>query len=411
MRIAYQYKLKLTLNQESQLDKWLYLCRNLYNTLLADRFDWWSNNRSSLNACSIVTTVILLRDNPDFYAQKRWLTSVKAEDSRYKNVQSQVLQNVVERVKNTFDRFIKGDKDRKHSGKPRFKGENRYRSLTFPQLKDDCIVGNKINLPKFGWVKFIKHREIPEGFKVKTATITKKVDGWYLTLSLEDKTVPTIIPDVDINKAVGIDLGLKDFLATSEGEYVPIPQYYRKAEKKLKKLQRSVSRKKKGSKRRQKAVNRLALQHKKIVDTRKDFHFKTAKWLLSKYDIVAHENLNIKGLAKSRLAKSVSDVGWGQFILILTNKAENAGLITVHVDPRGTTQNCSQCGIKVPKDLSVRIHSCSNCGYTACRDKNAAENIKQLAVGTTVINSLVNDPTVVRCLQEANTIPPIGWCG
>jgi len=398
MRVAYQYKLKPTESQAHQLDDWLYLCRKLYNTLLADRFDWWENNRSSINACSIVTTVVLLRDNPDYYGQKRWLTQLKTQEARYKTVQSQVLQNCVERVKNTFDRFIKGDKDGNRSGKPRFKGKNRYRSLTFPQLKEDCIVNNKINLPKLGWFKFVKHRAIPDGFKIKTATITKKVDGWYLTLSLEDKTVPLITPEVDINKSVGIDLGLKDFLVTSDGEYVPIPQYYRKAEKKLKKLQRSVSRKQKGSKRRQKAVNKLAKQHKKIADTRKDFHFKTAKWLLSKYDVIAHEDLNIKGLAKSRLAKSVNDAGWGQFISILKTKAENARLLTVAVDPKGTTQICSQCGTKVPKTLKDRIHSCPECGFTTCRDKNAALNVKHRAVGHTVRQSSVNEEPMGSCL-------------
>ena len=146
-------------------------------------------------------------------------------------------------------------------------------------------------------------------------------------------------------------------------------------------MQKSVSRKKKGSKNRKKAVVTLGKAHKKVADTRKNFHFKTAKSLLDNHDLVAHEKLNIKGLAKSKLAKSILDAGWSQFLSILSTKAENAGLLTVAVNPRNTSQNCSNCGHKVPKKLSNRVHSCPRCGYTEDRDVNAAKNILNLAVG------------------------------
>jgi putative transposase len=120
----------------------------------------------------------------------------------------------------------------------------------------------------------------------------------------------------------------------------------------------------------------LGKQHKKVADTRKDFHFKTAKTLLNKYDVVAVEKLNIKGLAKSFLAKSVNDAGWGQFISILSNKAENAGLKVIAINPNGTSQECSGCGHKVKKPLSERIHNCPICHTSLCRDLNAAINIK-----------------------------------
>ncbi|WP_292699171.1 MULTISPECIES: transposase [unclassified Nostoc] len=150
----------------------------------------------------------------------------------------------------------------------------------------------------------------------------------------------------------------------------------KQAERKLKSAQRKVSRRKKGSNRRKKAIKRLSIQHKKVADTRKDFHFKTANNLLKKYDVIAVEKLNIKGLAKSRLAKSVNDAGWGQFISILSNKAENAGLKVIAVNPNGTSQECSSCGHKVKKPLSQRMHNCPVCHASLCRDWNAAINIK-----------------------------------
>jgi putative transposase len=195
-------------------------------------------------------------------------------------------------------------------------------------------------------------------------------------LSLDNKEVPKIKPDFDVNNIVGIDVGLIDFYVVSDGSRNKAPKYLRKAERKLKSAQRKVSRRKKGSNRRKKAIQKLGKQHKKVADTRKDFHFKTAKSLLDKYDVVAVEKLNIKGLAKTRLAKSINDAGWGQFITILSNKAEKAGLKVIAVNPNGTSQECSSCGHKVKKSLSQRMHDCPICHTSLCRDLNAAIIIK-----------------------------------
>ncbi len=179
-------------------------------------------------------------------------------------------------------------------------------------------------------------------------------------------------------------MGLKAFLVDDSGKDEPIPQHYRKAEKHLKRLHRSLSRKKKGSNRRKQAVQRVAKAHLKVSNQRKDFHYKTAKKLLSQGKHIAHEKLNIKGIARTRLAKSTHDAGWGQFLSILSIKAERAGLLAIAVNPNGTSQNCSGCGTKVPKTLSDRLHTCSECGLTLERDHNAAINIKHLAVGHSV---------------------------
>ena len=254
-------------------------------------------------------------------------------------------------------------------------------------MKDGCLQGNLINLPMFGKVKVILHRPVPDGFKIKTASVTKKSDGFYVTFPLEDQTVPEIKPDFNPDKITGIDVGLKEFLTASDGEAVAIPQHYRKAQKRLRVIQKRVSHRKKGSNRRQKAVKQLGCQHKKVGDKRKDFHFKTANYLLSKYDVVAHEDLNIKGLARTRLAKSVLDAGWSSFLSILTNKAVNAGLLVVPVSAYNTSQDCSNCGEKVPKKLHIRWHDCPHCGCSLDRDHNAAINIMNRAAGHPVLKA------------------------
>jgi putative transposase len=388
VRTAYQYRLRPTPSQESLMDEWLELLRRQYNYRLGERFNWYEQNRCDVNACPLICYLPELKDKPDFYAQKRDLVNLKTLFPEYKEIYSQVLQDCVERVKKTFDRWQTGDSSGKRSGKPRFKGKGRYRSFTFPQMKQDCIQGKFVNLPKIGLVKLIQHRPLPDGFKIKTATIVRKVDGWYVTLSLEDASVPTLTPELPVMaNTIGIDVGLKSFLVTDEGEAVEIPQPYRKAEKSLKRQQRALSRKKKGSNRRKQAIKRVGKAHLKVANQRKDFHYKTSKKLLNQGKHIGHECLNIKGIARSRMAKSTYDAGWGQFLQILSIKAERAGLLTIAVNPNGTSQDCSACGHKVPKKIQDRWHSCPNCGCELDRDHNAAINIKHRAVGHSVLKA------------------------
>ncbi|NET23857.1 MAG: IS200/IS605 family element transposase accessory protein TnpB [Okeania sp. SIO1H5] len=407
MRTAYQYKLRPNKEQIATIQLWLELLRRQYNYRLGERFSWWSENRCPVNACPLVMPIPQLRDNPDYYSQKKDLVNTKDKFPEYKLIHSQVCQDCIKRVKLAFDRWFKADKNGQRLGKPRFKGKGRYRSFTYPQIKLNCIEGNQINLPKIGKVKLIQHRPIPEGFIIKTVTISRKADGYYVTLSLEDKSVPALTTKVEptLKNTLGIDMGLKEFLVTSEGESVPIPQYCRKSQQRLKTLQKCLSRKKKGSKRWLKAVEAVAKQHKKVADRRKDFHFKTANELLSKAEVIAHENLNIKGLAKSRLSKSINDAGWGQFLSILTVKAENAGQKTIGVNPKNTSQDCSNCGKKVDKELNIRTHSCPHCGIAIDRDVNAAINIKNRAVGHSVLKARGVRRGTGTAKREAHTIP------
>ncbi|GGA31768.1 RNA-guided endonuclease TnpB family protein [Okeania sp. KiyG1] len=318
MRTAYQYKLRPNKEQLATIELWLELLRRQYNYRLGERFSWWSENRCPVNACPLMMPIPRLRDNPDYYSQKKDLVNTKDKFPEYKLIHSQVLQDCIKRVKLAFDRWFKADKNGQKLGKPRFNGIGRYRSFTYPQITQDCIEENQINLPKIGKVKLIQHRPIPEGFMIKTVTISRKADGYYVTLSLEDKSVPALTTKVEptLKNTLLIDMGLKEFLVTSEGESVPIPQYYRKSQQRLKTLQKRLSRKKKSSKRCLKALLAVAKQHKKadatprrrqlacgqtprrrqlacgmltkrgnahqaVADKRKDFNFKTANELLS----------------------------------------------------------------------------------------------------------------------------------
>ena len=310
---------------------------------------------------------------------------------------------MVKRVKLAFDRYLKGDSNGKRSGKPRFKGKNLYRSFTYPQASIDWIDGNKIELPKIGTVKVIWHRPLPDRFEVKTAIVTQKADGWYITLTLEDISVPEFTNDVETtwSNSIGVDLGLEKFLADSLGEFEPIPQHFRKAEDKLAERQQKASAAQKGSRARKVLSRQVAKLHQKIARQRKQFHCETAKKVLGKADVVFVEALAVKNLsrrakpkqdetgkflpngqsAKSGLNKSIADAGWSQFIDTLTFKAEKAGQKVVKVDPKGTSQHCSTCLNRVPKELSDRWHSCPNCGTELDRDTNAAILIKKVGMG------------------------------
>ncbi len=392
-----------------------------YNYRLAQRFNWYDETRCRVDACPLICSIVsveeIFKDIPverigsqgyvDWKAlQKGNLPQTKVERPWYADIYSQVLQDCVLRVDKTFERYIFGNKNGRRSGRPRFKPRSRYRSFTFPQIKQDCIESNRITLPKIGDVRIVLHRPLPNGFKIKTATVIHKADGWYVTLSLQDDTVPILSPNIDFTKVVGIDVGLKDFLVASDNEVVPIPQFARKTEKRRKLLNKSLSRKKsKGTKRRRNAGKKLSKHYQKVARQRKDFHYNIAKRLLFKYDVIAHEDLNIKGLAKTKLSKSILDAGWGNFIEIVSRKAESAGKTTVAVNPNRTTQNCSNCGTKVPKTLKDRVHSCT-CGLEICRDLNAAINIRKLAEGHPVSKAR-GDLSVSRSRKrEAEPVKP-----
>lgn len=413
MLLNYQYKLLPSVEQKARMKSWLDMLRHQYNYLLADRFEWWENNRCPINACSLEHKPYRLREQPEYYGQKRSLVPLKVNRPRYKDIQSQVLQDMVKRVDLAFQRFIKGDCSGKRSGKPRFKGRNRYRTFKFPSLAKEPIQGNTVKLPKIGRVKFIQHRPIPDGFVVKNAQVTLKADGWYLTLCIEDKTVPEqsneVVPHWD--NSIGVDVGLEKFASSSDGDFIDNYRHFRSSANKLAKLQVRASAARNGSKARKKLYGKVARLHQKIARQRKQFHYETSKKLLDRADVVFVEDLKAGNISrrckpkpsesggflpngqsqKSGLNKSILDAAWGQFIDILSFKAEKAGQKVVKVDPSGTSQYCHACLNRVPKTLAERWHSCPYCGVEIDRDTNAAILIKKVGLG---IASLKKAPRV-----------------
>jgi putative transposase len=237
------------------------------------------------------------------------------------------------------------------------------------------LIDNTLKLSKIGEIKVVLHRPIPAGFELKQATILSKADGWYVSLSLEDSRVPDAIPVAEVKSAVGIDVGLEKFLVTSDGQAVAIPQHYRKAQRQLTRQQRWLNRKQKGSKNYDAQANRVARLHLHVARQCKEFHYQVAHWLCANYDLIVFELLNIKGLARTRLAKSILDAAWGAFLTIVQAVAVKRGKVAIGEHPNGTSQECSGCGETVKKTLSERVHNCPHCGLTMDRDWNAAINI------------------------------------
>ena len=380
---------------------------NLYNYLLGERFDWWSSNRCPANACPLVCQLSDLKEQPDYYSQKRSLVQLKKERPWYGEIHSQVLQDMVKRVKITFERYLPRNVDGKRSGKPRYKPKHRYRTFTYPQAKLDWLVScNKIKLPKIGEVRFVWHRPLPPGMTVKTVSITKKADGFYITFSLEDKSIPESVSDVvpTEENSTAIDLGCEYFATLTDGTTIEPPKYFRRSQDKLAKLQQKASARTKGSRARKLLYKKVAKLHQKIARARKQFHFELSKQLLAKYDAVFVEDLSIKNMvrrnkpkqdeegnylpnhqsAKSGLNKSILDCGWSQFLDILSLKAERAGLKVIKINPSGTSQVCVNCLNRVDKQLSDRWHCCYHCGVMMPRDWNSALLLKKLGLDETL---------------------------
>ncbi len=263
----------------------------------------------------------------------------------------------------------------------------------YPQVGEHggaILDGGILSLSKIGRIPMRLHR--PLHGTPKTVTISKEADGWYASISCAE--VP-IEPMPLTGKETGIDVDLKVFLVTAGGEYVENPRHHRQAEKGLKKAQRCVSRRKKGSKRWWKAVRHCAKKYQKVKRQRRDFHHKTALSLVREYDVIYLEDLQIRNLSrrpapkpdgnggyehngasrKAGLNKSIQDAGWYAFRRILTCTAAWAGKRVEAIPPAFTTQDCSGCGERIYKSLSVRTHVCTTCGLVLDRDENAAQNI------------------------------------
>ena len=363
MRKAFKYRMYPSLSQREALDAMLETHRRLYNSALKERQELYESEKRSVS----------------YREQSGKLKEARKYDRYLARTNFSSTQATLRRLDRAYKAFFRRLKAGEAAGYPRFKGRDRFRLVEFPSYGDGCrLKENRSATPRLylqhvGHIKVKLHRPV-EG-KVKTVSLKKSCGKWYVIFVSDVGEAPEAT--VEKGPAVGIDLGLTSFFATSEGEMVEPPRYYRRSQKKLRRAQRSVSRKKKRSNRRCKARERIAKLHEKTANQRRDFHHKRARKLVDTYGLIAHESLNVKGIARSHLAKTTHDAGWAQFLQILQYKAEEAGTRVVAVDPRNTTQACSRCGAlpEVKKTLSERVHACATCGYAADRDLNAARNI------------------------------------
>jgi len=347
---AYKYRIYPTKEQAIAIDQQIETCRQLYNKLLALKKDAYKKDKISLS-------------RKDLHKQ------VKGN----KEVHSQVSQNVTDRIDkaygNFFARIKRGEKEK---GFPRFKKYGTYQSITLPQIVNPKKIGKKTYFPKIGWLNVKYHRPITG--TPKTLTIKKAKSGkYFITIACAG----AISEKIELGKGeVGIDLGLNHFVATSDGEFFDHPKPAKQISKKRKLLARQFSKTKKRSENRNKARVKLARVDEKVANTRNDFGWKLCRILIEKYGTIYAEDLNVRNMVKNHhLAGAITDVSWSDFTNKLSFKAESAGGKVVKVNPRNTSQQCSECGKIVWKTLAIRTHKCPNCGLEIDRDVNSALNM------------------------------------
>jgi putative transposase len=357
VRKTFKYKLIPTPIQERELGRVLGLCRWLYNAALEQRIIAYQRRHLSVSR----------------YQQEAELKDIRAAFPEYAAIHSHVLQDVLARLDKTYQAFFRRLQAGEKTGFPRYQGRDRYHSFTYKEFGNGATLDTGfLVLSKIGRLAVRWSRPL-EGAP-KTVTLSKEADGWYVCFSCA--AVP-VRPLPETGQETGIDLGIEAIATLSDGTRIFHPGWYRKAERALKTAQRRVSRRKKASTRRRKAVQLLTKAHQKVRRQRQDFHHKTALALVRANDTIYHEDLQTANMVKNQhLAKSINDAGWSAFLSILAFKAACAGKQVQAVNPAFTSQICSGCGVLVAKGLSVRWHSCPDCGASLHRDHNAAKNIE-----------------------------------
>ena len=389
---SYKYRAYPTKEQEVLLTKHFGCSRWIYNYALDKKIKSYQQEKKSLSR---------------FEIQKDLPALKKAEDTEWlKEVNSQTLQASLENLDKAFTKFFRDKK-----GFPKFKSKHDNRqSFSVPQNGIVDFETNTISLPKFkNPIKCKLHRRF-EG-NSKTVTISKAPTGKYFVSVLVEvnEDIPKLNP-IDENKAVGIDLGIKTFAVLSNGEEIQNPKHLRSALKRLKKQQRRVSKKVKGSNNRKKAVKKLAILHEKVSNKRNDFLHKVTAKLVLEHDTLCLETLKVSNMIKNhRLAQALSDISIGRFNEILEYKAKWNGVNILRIEQFEPSSKMCECGnIYRELKLSDRVWKCPSCGRTNQRDLLAANNIKKFAfcknntVGTIEINACGDMNRISDSAQEAN---------
>jgi putative transposase len=382
LRRAYKFLLRPTSKQVAALEACLEDTRQLYNAALEERREAWRMRKASVS----------------FYSQAAQLKEIRAADpERYERWSFDCERQAIRRLDRAFAAFYRRCKAGEKPGYPRFKGRGWWDSLEWtPKLgsKWDSVphpTVTRVYLMGIGHVRVHQHRAVKG--RVKTITVKREGDRWYVVLSCDDVPAEPLEPT---GAAVGIDMGTAHFLTTSDGEHVSNPRPLVAAVDRLADAQRSLARKKRGSNRRRKAVRKVAALHAKVRRGRLDHAHKAALALVRDSDVIVHEALQVANMtrrpkpqladdgthepngaaAKAGLNKSILDAGWGVFLRVLAAKAESAGRVVVAVDPRHTSQQCSRCGhVAKGNRVTQAGFRCLACGHEAHADVNAAINI------------------------------------
>jgi len=360
MQLTYRFRLYPSRAQEQKLLATLDQCRWLYNHFL-EKLNQKEDGKTSSR-----------------YKLQATLPKLKQEHLELKQVHSKVLQMVLHQLYSNLRALIGLKRNGRKVSRLRFKGRGWFKSFTYNQSGFKIIEGHgkrrELRLSKIGSIPIVLHREM-DG-EVKQVYIKRERSGkWFACFSIEIEEAPKARK---ISKPVGIDLGITHYIADTCGNFVEHPRNVAKSEWRLKREQRRLSKKKRGSKNRAKQRIKLALAHERIRNQRLDFLHKLSCYHANNYDFIAAEDLGVKELIEmARNGKSRADAAWATFLHMLTYKAERAGGWVVKVEPRGTTNRCSRCGEVVEKPLWVRVHRCPKCGLELDRDLNAARNILQ----------------------------------
>ena len=368
MRRTFSYKLKPTKTQIHWMFDVMEHLRELQNSARDNRIHGWHEEGRHVS----------------YVEQARILTKARDKHADFKAVPQDFQACALMRVERAFQNFFRRvNEGAEQPGFPRYRMRNR--SFTWKLRRDKK--GNRqqpivktdgrymrLKVPKLGLVKVRLSR--PLQGDPKEVTVVKKASGWHVRISCELDDVPKVEPTT----AIGVDVGTSRYLTTSDGEVVENPRWYREAEGLLKKHQQRQSRRKRGSRRWQKAVQLVARHHERTVDLRKDFIGKLVYKLYHHLQnaVLVAERLGVKNMVKHKsLSKSIHDASWATFFVWCENIAERDGFHFHQVDPRNTSQICSCCGQKAPKKLtlSVRTFECVYCGESLDRDHNAARNI------------------------------------